>query len=96
MMVVHADGLLDAIQFPARTVTGLALWVLRCRLRRQFKSAAARHLRGRKVVIRTDSPARMQIDGDPARGGEPVDGFEVEIEPGALVVLVPPVRERSR
>ena len=92
----NADGLLDAIQFPARTVTGLALWVLRCRLRRQFKSGAARHLRGRKVVIRTDSPARMQIDGDPARGGEPVDGFEVEIEPGELVVLVPPVRERSR
>ena len=91
----NADGLLDVVQFPARTVIGLALWVLRCRVRRQFKSGAARRARGRRVVIRSDPPARIQIDGDPARGGKPVDGFEAEIEPGALVVLVPPVREQA-
>jgi diacylglycerol kinase (ATP) len=92
----NTDGLLDIVQFPARTVTGLALWVLRCRLRRQFKSAATRRGRGRHVRVNADPPARIQIDGDPAGGGDPVGCFEITIEPGALVVLVPPVREQSR
>ena len=91
----NADGLLDVVQFPARTVTGLALWVLRCRVRRQFNSKAPRRGRGRLIQVRANPPARIQVDGDPAGDGTRLSSFEVTIEPGVLVVLAPPVREQS-
>lgn len=89
------DGLLDVVQFPARTLTGLLLWALRFRRRSQFGMRNARRARGRRITVRCTPPARLQIDGDPAAEGEPLPEFEVRIEPDALRLLVPPVREQA-
>ena len=89
----HADGLLDVIQLPARTISGLLLWLVRCRWGRQMRHRSARHARGRTIVVRSLLPAAVQIDGDPAFDGEERTRIEVVVEPAVLAVLLPAVRE---
>jgi diacylglycerol kinase (ATP) len=92
----NGDGLLDVVHLPARSFIGLLVWVIRCRRRRQLRARGARHLRGRTITIHSDRPTPAQVDGDALDGGGLVRSLTVEIEPGALRVLVPPVRESAR
>ena len=94
-MADHQDGLLDVVQLPVRTLLGLLVWIIRCRLRRQFRSRQARQGRGRMVVVRSSHPCTAQIDGDPAFGGAGRELLKVVVEPSALQVLAPPVRESA-
>ena len=94
-MADHLDGAIDVVQLPARTLLGLLVWIIRCRLRRQFRSRQARHARGLSVVVRSDRPSTVQIDGDPAFDGAPRELLRVVVEPAALQVLSPPVRESA-
>jgi diacylglycerol kinase family enzyme len=91
----NGDGLLDVVHLPARSFIGLLVWVLRCRRRRQLRARGARHLRGRTITIRSDRPTRAQVDGDALKGAGLVRSLTAVIEPGALRVLVPPVREST-
>lgn len=89
----NRDGLLDLVHLPARSVTSLLLWAARCWSRRQFRNPLARHARGRLVVVRSDRPTRIQLDGDAVGGGTPTRTLTAEVEPAALRVLCPRVRE---
>ena len=88
------DGLLDVVVLPARTIVGVLLWMLRCRLRTHLSSRRVRQVRGARVVFELDRPAPLQIDGDPPGSREPRDRYEIEVRPGVLSVLVPPSENR--
>ena len=88
------DGELDVVRLPARTLLGLCLWALRCRVGRPGSSPRVLRARGRTIVLHLSRPANLQIDGDPRRAGEPRKRYEVRIEPEALTVLCPPSENR--
>jgi YegS/Rv2252/BmrU family lipid kinase len=82
------DGLLDMVFFPASTSLGVLRWMNRCRRGRQSARAGFVHRTAASdVEITVDEPARLQIDGDPAAGGEPVGRVQVIRSPQSLVVL---------
>ncbi|MEE2681378.1 MAG: diacylglycerol kinase family protein [Planctomycetota bacterium] len=89
------DGMLDVVVLPARTLWGVLVWSVRCRLRNHLSSPRIRRARGACVVFELDEPAPLQIDGDPPRSPEPIDHYRIEIHPGAVKVLVPPSENRS-
>jgi diacylglycerol kinase family enzyme len=60
-----SDGLLDVVFMPAKSITQVAMWTLRCRFRRQFHQGKLIFARGRSVVVRSDRPHHYQLDGDP-------------------------------
>jgi diacylglycerol kinase family enzyme len=95
-----SDGLLDLVFLPGRGAASMALWGLRCRLRRPIERRGAVYLTGREVRITSEEPAPYQIDGDSPgwRGaglggaadgdGEPLS-LRVCVWPGAMRVLTP-------
>ena len=84
-----ADGMLDVLFLPADTAAGVAAWMLRCGMRRQFSSAALRWERTERLTFVCDPPALMQADGDalagPAASRE--TPAEIRIDPAALRVV---------
>lgn len=83
------DGQLDVVLYPARTLFGFALWLLRCWRRTAVGSTSARYARGRQITVRTEPPAPLQVDGEAVACSIP-GLFSVNIEKGALRVLLPP------
>lgn len=83
------DGLLDVVHLRARSVVGLLIWVVRCRLRRQFRHRDASHAQGRRIVVRAERPAQIQIDGDALDEGVAAEALVAVVRPGALRVLCP-------
>ncbi|MAJ48019.1 MAG: hypothetical protein CBC35_12255 [Planctomycetes bacterium TMED75] len=89
------DGVLDVVGLPARTLVGLFLWALRCRFRRPGSPSRRLRARGRTIVLHLAQPANIQIDGDPPQAENPRSRYEIQIEPGALLVLRPPSENRA-
>jgi len=80
-----ADGVLDVIFMPARSLMQLVAWAVRCRMRRQLAHASTVTARGRSIVIRSDRPQHFQLDGDPPGFVKELlpDGFEAAGWPAA-------------
>jgi diacylglycerol kinase family enzyme len=73
-----ADGVLDVIFMPARSLLGVIAWAYRCRTRRHLRHPSLTEARGRAVVVRSDRPQHFQLDGDPPGVIKELlpDGFE--------------------
>jgi diacylglycerol kinase (ATP) len=59
------DGLLDVAFLPAGSLWNVLGWVVRCRLRRQYRHGRFVSARGRGVFVRSDRASHFQLDGDP-------------------------------
>jgi diacylglycerol kinase family enzyme len=79
------DGQLDVRLFERGSAFQMMRYVGNVLLRRHEKLADVTVARGSKFRIESDTPAPIQIDGDPA-GWTPVD---ISVLPGALQVFVP-------
>lgn len=60
-----SDGLLDMAFLPAQSLRNVVGWVVRCRLRRQYRHDRFICARGRSVVVHSDDANHFQLDGDP-------------------------------
>ena len=82
------DGLLDLIAVgahgPIHGLKGLADQLTRTTFGGEHGSHSVR-LRGRRIIVETDRPAPMQVDGDYVGEGN----LEAKVLPAALEVLVP-------
>lgn len=83
------DGVLDVVSMPCETVAEYLVWQARCRARMQFAGrSGAAFASGASVVIESlGGPAPVQIDGESV-GDQPLRRVEIQIDPGALPVLV--------
>ncbi len=82
------DGLLDIIIMSPRSVLGWA-WVAGKVMTRYPKDLPViHHHRARKVTVSVTEPTQTQLDGDLTG---PATSIAVEVDPGALLVRVPPV-----
>ena len=89
------SGLLHALFLPASTTVGVLRWAVPAWTRRIGVARGARAGEGRRITVRTDPPAPVQVDGEP---WIPQDGlaargtFQVTVLPGALRVFEVPSR----
>ena len=90
------DGALDVAFLPSRTLFGVVLWAIRCRLRAHHFSRQIKRARGGCIILELEQPGVLQIDGDPSGLTEPQSRYEIRIEPAALSLLVPPSENRGR
>ena len=85
------DGLLDVAFMPVLSRPDLFRWMARCLAGRHLAHPGLVYERGRTVVIESDPPSHVQIDGD--RPGGAAAGLlarlELTIEPAALAILAP-------
>ena len=79
------DGLLEIRAFPHRTVAGLFCDMFKVLIGRSEASPVIIRRQGRTVRIESDSPAPVEVDGDPI-GTTPVT---LQIEPAAATLYVP-------
>ena len=80
------DGLLDLLIMPCKNQLGLMGHSLRTLLGRHLTHHSVIYKRLRQVRVEASSPVPVQIDGDEA-GFLPL---EMSIQPGHLLVKVPP------
>ncbi len=86
------DGLLDVVVFLGERLWQQVPAMLAILLRRPLERHGARSYRARRLHITVDNPASgktplpLQIDGDAAGAGAPI---EIAVVPGALRVVVP-------
>jgi diacylglycerol kinase family enzyme len=86
------DGRLDVVYLPIRGRADLLGWMGRCLRGRHLADPRLVHRLGSTVRIEVDEAQAVQLDGDPspdAAGGE-AGALEIEIQPAALPVLLPP------
>ena len=86
----NEDGVLDVVFMPARSITSIVAWSLRCRRGSQASHPDLMHARGEQIRLLVSPAALLQIDGDPAGSGEPIRELVATIEPQVLRVLRPP------
>lgn len=79
------DGRLDVWLFKGRMFRHTLGHAIRLLTSRHVMSESTIHLRGRRVLIRTEGPAAVQLDGEPA-GRAPL---YASIEPQSLRLLAP-------
>ena len=84
------DGRLDLLVLPCRGRLGLLRWMFTILRRRQLEDQRARYREGRRFRLDFDQPVRWQVDGDPPHHSKTIRRLEIEIESGALPVLVHP------
>lgn len=87
------DGLLDVVFFPGSSRVELGLWGVRTMLRTHVKAPDLVMGKGRRVMIRAESPSPFQLDGEHAGHIHPMTTdhrvLELSINPLALSVLLP-------
>ncbi|MAH65958.1 MAG: hypothetical protein CMJ27_06160 [Phycisphaerae bacterium] len=84
------DGRLDLLVLPCRGRLGLLRWMFIILRRRQSEDRRARYRAGRRFRLDFEAPVRWQVDGDPPHHSKAIRRLEIEIESGALPVLVHP------
>jgi len=86
-----ADGLLDAVVFPTPNTRSLLRWAAQIATGWHLEDARLRYRVGRRIVVSSNEPVALQLDGDAAGGGSGTR-VEFEVAPATLSVLVPPRR----
>jgi diacylglycerol kinase family enzyme len=81
------DGLLDVAVLRARTLTELAVVAWRALIGERRSDPLLEILRGREVVIETERPQPVQLDGNDV---EPTSRLVVRVEPRALHLVRAP------
>jgi len=81
------DGLLDIVVVAPRGLFDWLRLIVAVLLRRDLPDRRLERFRGRAVRVDTNRPQPRQLDGDPIEDGSTL---HVEVEPGALLVRVPP------
>jgi diacylglycerol kinase (ATP) len=88
------DGLLDVAILRAQGVRELAVILWRGLIGQRRSDVLLEIRRGREIVIETELPQAVQLDGNEA---EPATRLEVRVEPGALqLVRAPTTDEQGR
>lgn len=83
-----ADGVLDALVFPARGAASLVRWAAEIATGLHLRDRRLRYRVGRVVEIASPRPIRMQLDGDASESGA-ATRIRIEIRPASLDVLLP-------
>lgn len=80
------DGLLDVVILAPKRYIGWLAILFRVMGRRRRTDRALNRMAGRRIVVQCESPAPMQLDGDPVGVGT---RFVAEVKHGVLLVRVP-------
>jgi len=80
------DGLLDVVVLAPKRFIGWIAIVVRVMGRTRRTDKALNRMTGHKIVVRTEAPAPMQLDGDPVGSGTEITA---EVHHGVLLVRVP-------
>lgn len=80
------DGLLDVVVIAPKRFLGWLAIIVRVLGRQRRTNKRLDRMTGRKVVIHTERPTPMQLDGDVIGEGTRIT---VEVQPGVLLVRVP-------
>lgn len=80
------DGLLDVVVIAPKRFIGWLAIIVRVVGRQKRTNERLDRLTGMKVVIKTEKPVPMQLDGDPVGDGQMITA---EVQPGVLLVRVP-------
>ena len=80
------DGLLDVVVLAPKRFIGWLAILVRVMGRTRHTDRALNRMIGHKIVIRTEAPAPMQLDGDPVGMGSELTA---EVHHGVLLVRVP-------
>lgn len=80
------DGLLDVVVLAPKRFIGWVAILVRVMGRTQRTDRALNRMTGRRIVVRCDAPAPMQLDGDPVGLGT---RLEADVHHGVLLVRVP-------
>ena len=83
-----ADGVLDAMVFPARGAASLVRWSVEISAGIHLHDRRLAYRVGAVIEIESPTPLRMQLDGD-AAGGPPDSRTRIEVRPSSLDVLLP-------
>ena len=89
------DGVLDVVFLPARSGLHLLLWAVRCRRGSHVRHPRLFHGRGARITLCCEPAARIQLDGDAFRPGQPSESVHARILARKLPVLVRTVREAT-
>lgn len=84
------DGALDAVFLPADGGWSAIAWMPLLRLGVHGAHPSVRFRRGTRIEVHASTPARIQLDGDPAGPPEGVRALRLEVAPARLSVLLPP------
>lgn len=80
------DGLLDVVVLAPKRFIGWIPIVVRVMGRTTRTDKSLNRMTGHKIVVRTEAPAPMQLDGDPVGSGTEITA---EVQHGVLLVRVP-------
>jgi diacylglycerol kinase family enzyme len=80
------DGLLDVVVLAPKRYIGWLAILVRVMGRTRRTDRALNRMTGHRIVVECESPAPMQLDGDPVGNGT---GFVAEINHGVLLVRAP-------
>ena len=80
------DGLLDVVVLAPKRFIGWIAIVVRVMGRTTRTDKALNRMTGHRIVVRTEAPAPMQLDGDPVGSGTEITA---EVHHGVLLVRVP-------
>jgi len=79
------DGLLDVVFMPHKGCALLAWWALLARIRMLRSSAMVRSARGTSIVVTSDEPFNVQLDGEASMTDQ--TRLEIGVEAGVLEVI---------
>ena len=85
----NEDGLLDVVVMPARSMTAVVGWAIRCKRGTQMRHPSLIHAQGQEIRLQISPPGHLQLDGDLACGGALQSEVVARVEPSALRVLRP-------
>lgn len=80
------DGLLDVVVIAPKRFIGWLAIIVRIVGRQKRTNERLDRLTGKKIVVKTEKPVPMQLDGDPVEDGQMITA---EVQPGVLLVRVP-------
>lgn len=80
------DGMLDVVVIAPKRFIGWLAIIVRVIGRQKRTNERLDRLTGKKVVIKTEKPVPMQLDGDPVGEGQMITAH---VQPGVLLVRVP-------
>lgn len=86
---INDDGLLDVVFLPARSLSALVAWGIRCKRGTQLQHPAAVCARGALIEVALSEPGHVQLDGDPSHDRRPVRTLTAQVQPQVLQVLRP-------
>ncbi|MFI5429498.1 diacylglycerol/lipid kinase family protein [Aeromicrobium sp. UC242_57] len=80
------DGMLDVVVIAPKRFIGWLAIIVRVVGRQKRTNERLDRLTGKKVVVKTEKPVPMPLDGDPVGEGQMITA---EVQPGVLLVRVP-------